>query len=74
MVEDPMKKNRPAKAPIDTAIQSHIGQQLRAMYDETASEPVPDNLLKLLDALSVDGKSTEDRGSPSGSRSDLSGE
>ena len=53
MVDEPVKKNRQDKSPIDSAIQAHIGQQLRAMYDETAAEPVPEDLLRLLDALSA---------------------
>lgn len=53
MVDEPVKKNRHGKSPIDSAIQAHIGQQLRAMYDETAAEPVPADILRLLDALSA---------------------
>lgn len=59
MVDDPVKTSRHGKAPIDPAIQSHIGLQLRAMYEETAAEPVPDDLLRLLDAL---GRGTKVRG------------
>lgn len=54
MVDEPVKKNRHATAPMGTSIQAHIGQQLRAMYDETAAEPVPSNLLQLLDLLGAD--------------------
>lgn len=68
MVDEPVKTNRHGKAPIDPAIQSHIGLQLRAMYEETAAEPVPDNLLRLLDAL---GGGTKVRGDDESARSKL---
>ena len=32
-------------------LQAHIGRQLRAVYDEVASEEVPDRFLKLLEEL-----------------------
>lgn len=32
-------------------MQSHLGRQLRAVYDEMASQPVPDRFIALLDAL-----------------------
>ena len=32
-------------------LQAHIGRQLRAVYDEVASEAVPDRFLKLLEEL-----------------------
>ena len=32
-------------------MQSHLGRQLRAVYDEMASQPVPDRFVALLDAL-----------------------
>lgn len=43
---------------VDRQIQAAIGRQLRMMYNDVASEPVPDKLLKLLDELSSksDGK------------------
>lgn len=59
MVDEPVKKNRHTMAPMASSIQAHIGQQLRAMYDETAAEPVPDNLLSLLDALGEVGKAAK---------------
>lgn len=36
---------------IDRQIQAAIGRQLRMMYNDVASEPVPDKFLKLLDQL-----------------------
>jgi len=32
-------------------LQAHIGRQLRAVYDEVASEEIPDRFLKLLEEL-----------------------
>jgi hypothetical protein len=32
-------------------LQAHIGRQLRAVYEEVASEDVPDRFLKLLEEL-----------------------
>ena len=32
-------------------VQAAIGKQLKAYYDDVASEPVPDRFLSLLDAL-----------------------
>jgi hypothetical protein len=33
-------------------IKDHIGRQLRALYDEVASQPVPDRFMDLLNRLS----------------------
>lgn len=33
------------------SIQDHIGQELRAMYDEVLQQPIPDRFLELLEAL-----------------------
>lgn len=38
-------------AMVDRGLQAQLGQQLRALFDDIASEPVPDRLLKLLDEL-----------------------
>jgi hypothetical protein len=32
-------------------VQSHLGLQLRAVYDDLASQPIPDRFLELLDRL-----------------------
>ncbi len=37
--------------PFDTDIQSHIGRQLRALYDSVVSQPVPDRFHELLSQL-----------------------
>lgn len=34
-----------------TDLQDHIGRQLRALYDEVASQPVPDRFMELLNRL-----------------------
>lgn len=36
---------------LDRQMQAALGRQLRAMYDDIASEPVPTRFLELLDAL-----------------------
>ena len=33
------------------SIQDHIGQELRAMYDEVLQQPIPDRFVDLLNAL-----------------------
>jgi hypothetical protein len=48
MAEKPAKAAPPA---LDAAVQSHIGRRLRSMFDEVASQPVPDRFLMLLDEL-----------------------
>lgn len=37
--------------PSEAGIRSHLGDQLRQLYGSVASEPVPDRLTALLDAL-----------------------
>lgn len=34
-------------------VKDHIGRQLRALYDEVASQPVPDRFMELLNRLEV---------------------
>lgn len=36
---------------LDRCIQDHIGEKLRAMYDELKGQPVPDRFLELLSNL-----------------------
>jgi hypothetical protein len=36
---------------LEADLQSHIGRQLRAVYDEVARQPVPERFLKLLEEL-----------------------
>jgi hypothetical protein len=38
-------------------LQAHLGRQLRAVFDDMATQPVPDRFLQLLDAL--ESKSAE---------------
>lgn len=53
------KKPSPAKTEQETpsestagpAIHEHIGRQLKAMFDEVVSEPVPERFQKLLEEL-----------------------
>jgi hypothetical protein len=40
-----------AQPPAEFGINTAIGKQLKAYYDDVASEPVPDRFLSLLDAL-----------------------
>ncbi len=39
------------EAGLEREVQTHLGRQLRALYDEVASQPVPDRFLKLLEQL-----------------------
>ncbi|WP_245396577.1 NepR family anti-sigma factor [Jiella sonneratiae] len=40
-----------AQQPSELGVNVAIGKQLKAYYDDVASEPVPDRFLSLLDAL-----------------------
>jgi Anti-sigma factor NepR len=35
------------------SVQDHIGQELRAMFDEVVAQPVPERLRKLLEQLAA---------------------
>lgn len=37
--------------PLDTNVQNALGRELKAMYEEVVSEPVPDRFLELLKKL-----------------------
>jgi hypothetical protein len=37
--------------PIDRGIQTEIGKQLRAIYDDVVNEPVPSKFMELLEQL-----------------------
>lgn len=52
MAEKQGKKSPPA---LDPLVQSHIGRRLRSIFDEVASQPVPDRFLELLDQLESGG-------------------
>ncbi|MCZ8098003.1 MAG: NepR family anti-sigma factor [Burkholderiales bacterium] len=42
----------PASAPgLQPQIQDHIGRQLRALYDDVLSQPVPDRFKELMERL-----------------------
>lgn len=43
-------------AAVQIAAQDHIGRQLRAIYDDLLSQPVPDRFLELLRQLDDTGK------------------
>ena len=45
----------PREVQISPDIQDHIGQHLRAMYDRSKTEPVPDRILNLLKRLAETG-------------------
>lgn len=42
--------NRPPTQ-LETKVQAHIGGQLRQLYDQMISEPIPDRFTVLLDQL-----------------------
>ena len=48
---DPCPSESPTGARIGPDIQDRLGQQLRALYDQVRSEPVPERLLDLLKRL-----------------------
>jgi hypothetical protein len=63
-------RGRPEKKPASAAargarraraaqerVDRYIADQLKAIYDDVAAEPVPDRLLQLLDRLDSDGQS-----------------
>jgi hypothetical protein len=52
---------------IETKLQAHIGRQLRQLYDQIVSEPVPDRFKELLDQL-------EQREAARGAGSDAGGD
>ncbi len=50
-VDDPT-----AASPIDREIQKHLGQKLKASYDDLVRQPVPDKFRQLLEELELRGK------------------
>lgn len=47
----------PASAPgLQPQIQDHIGRQLRALYDDVLSQPVPDRFKELMERLDHKGE------------------
>jgi hypothetical protein len=51
MVSDGIPPADVEPAMVDRGMQAQLGQQLRALFDHVAGEPVPDRLLKLLAEL-----------------------
>jgi Anti-sigma factor NepR len=48
---DPCPSEVPTKARIGPDLQDRLGLQLRAMYDQVRSEPLPERILDLLTRL-----------------------
>lgn len=48
---DGAKHMKPTDARLARSQQSHIGSQLRQMYDGLVNEPIPEHLLKLLEQV-----------------------
>ena len=44
-----------AEGSLSPNLQAHIGRHVRAMFDEVAREPLPENLLRLLKELEQSG-------------------
>jgi hypothetical protein len=49
--EKPSKSAREHVEGADFPMHEHIGRQLKLLYDEIASEPIPEKLRELLDKL-----------------------
>jgi hypothetical protein len=60
-----------AKAPAERPFDMWLQKQLHAMYDEIASEPLPGDLLKMIDhdAGDADGKDKPGKAAPGGKKS-----
>ena len=54
--EDALEHRLTSEPALDRTIQSAIGDQLRAMYDELLEQPVPDRFKELLDRLGQRGE------------------
>lgn len=54
--EDRKPDDEGAGPSLDPSIQTALGRELRAMYDEVVCEPVPDRFLKLLERLDASEK------------------
>jgi hypothetical protein len=46
-----LHRGQPREPAARAEIQTYIGRQLRAVYDEIVNEPIPDNLVRLLEDL-----------------------
>jgi hypothetical protein len=56
--EESLSEKLTSDPKLDRGIQSRIGDQLRAMYDELMHQPVPDRFKDLLSKLEQDGRET----------------
>ncbi|MFZ4531375.1 MAG: NepR family anti-sigma factor [Alsobacter sp.] len=56
--------------PYGSDMQSHIGRQLRAIYDGVVAQPVPDRFLELLNELEQRSADTEADTAATGDRSE----
>jgi len=45
------RRGQKSGASVQMQVQDHIGRQLRAVYDDLLSQPVPDRFLELLEQL-----------------------
>jgi hypothetical protein len=58
--ELPSDDNRQKPNPKDvSALPTHLGQKLRAMFADVETQPVPDRLVELLEALAAKEKKPE---------------
>jgi hypothetical protein len=58
--ELPSDDNRQKPEPKDvSALPTHLGQKLRAMFADVETQPVPDRLVELLEALAAKEKKPE---------------
>ncbi len=48
--------------PFESMVQGHIGRQLRALYDDVLSQPIPDRFLDLLRKLDEGSEPGDDPG------------
>ena len=55
------KKPNSKTAKLSREVQSRLGQQLRAAYDEVVSQGVPDRFAELLNQLDTDEKNKDRR-------------
>ncbi len=49
-------------AALEPDVQAHLGRQLRALYDEVASQPVPDRFRILLEQLEAKESQAKTKG------------
>jgi Anti-sigma factor NepR len=47
---------KPPRGMVDRSLQAQLGRQLRAIFADIASEPVPDRFVRLLEALEAKEK------------------